>query len=77
MRHSEIREKFTCLLEQLPDIVDKCKQYNKLYSRRNSLLGCIHDVYVHVLLALEDMIRWYEQPKRSKLIAIMMLNCTR
>jgi hypothetical protein len=72
LRHSEVREKFTSLLEQLPDIVDECKQYSKIYPGRNSLLHCIHDVYVHVLLALEDMIHWYEQPKRSKLNASPM-----
>jgi hypothetical protein len=75
MGHSEVREKFTCLLEQLPDIVDECKQYSKIYEGRNSLLCRIHDIYVHVLLALEDMIHWYEQPKRSKSTANSMLSC--
>jgi hypothetical protein len=75
MRHSEVREKFICLLEQLPDIVDECEKYSKIYEGRNALLCRIHDIYVNVLLALEDMIHWYEQPKRSKSTANPMLSC--
>jgi hypothetical protein len=77
MRHCEVREKFTSLLEQLPDIVDECRQYSKIYPGKNSLLYCIHDVYVQVLMALEDMIHWYEQPKTSKVSPSFILNAIR
>jgi hypothetical protein len=66
MKHTEVREKMATLLEDLPDIVEECEQYSEIYPGRDALHLCVNEVYVVVLMALEDMIHWYEQSWASE-----------
>jgi hypothetical protein len=64
-KYSELREKFTELLLELPDIVDECEQYSTLYPGRNTIQLCVNEVYLRLLQALEDVARWMVQKPRS------------
>lgn len=66
MKHTEVREKMATLLEELPEVVGGCEQYMKIYPGKKSLMICINEIYMAVLLALEHMIDWYKQPSRSQ-----------
>jgi len=67
LKHSEVREKFAELLQELPDIVDECEQYGKLYSGRNTIQLCVNEVYLRLLQALDDVARWMMQKSSSML----------
>ncbi|RYF35693.1 MAG: hypothetical protein EOO38_28710, partial [Cytophagaceae bacterium] len=66
MKHAGVREKMAVLLEELPEIVDVCEQYMEIYPGKNSLMLCVNEIYMAVLLALEHMMDWYKKPSRSK-----------
>jgi len=60
-QHAEIREKMAELLKEVPEIVNQCEQYQTLYPGRNTIQLCVNDIYINLLLALEEIIRWYTQ----------------
>jgi hypothetical protein len=64
--HKELREKMASLLEQVPDVVDECEKYGKIYPGNNSLSVCIIDIHIHLLMALEQIIHWYGVSFQSK-----------
>jgi len=69
MGHKELREKMAVLLEEVPDIVVECEKYSNLYQGNNSLRVCINEIHVHLLMALEDVIRWYGQRSTSMYVS--------
>jgi hypothetical protein len=66
MGHKELREKMASLLEEIPDIINECEKYNEIYPGNNSLRVCINEIHIHLLMALEDIIRWYGLSSASK-----------
>ncbi|KAL5114048.1 hypothetical protein ACEQ8H_008062 [Pleosporales sp. CAS-2024a] len=69
MGHKELREKMASLLEEIPDVVNECERYGEIYPGNNSLRMCITEIHTRLLMALEDMIRWYQQSSASKIVS--------
>ncbi|KAI4707152.1 hypothetical protein J4E89_008091 [Alternaria sp. Ai002NY15] len=65
-QHAEIREKMAELLKEVPEIVNQCEQYQTLYPGRNTIQLCVNDIYINLLLALEEILRWYTQSSLSE-----------
>ena len=66
-QHSEVRERMAELLEEVPEIVNLCEQYQTLYPGRNTIQLRVNDVYTNLLIALEAIVDWYKQSSWSKL----------
>jgi hypothetical protein len=66
--HSEIREKMAELMEELPDDVVDCEDYSHIYQGKAGVVlkQRVEDLYVNILLALEDVVKWYGQGTLSK-----------
>ncbi|KAI4673643.1 uncharacterized protein J4E88_008699 [Alternaria novae-zelandiae] len=60
-QHSEVRERMAELLEEVPEIVNLCEQYQTLYPGRNTMQLRVNDVYTNLLIALEAIVDWYKQ----------------
>jgi hypothetical protein len=58
-RHAEIREMIAQLLEELPDFVQDCEDYAKIYPGKNMLRVRVNELYIELLGALEEVVRWY------------------
>jgi hypothetical protein len=65
-KHSEVREKMADLLQDVPEVVSLCEQYQRLYPWRNSIQLCVNEVYTNLLMALEAILNWYKQSSLSK-----------
>ncbi|KAJ4291996.1 hypothetical protein N0V90_009895 [Kalmusia sp. IMI 367209] len=67
MKKAERRQKMAELLERLPMAVQNAEDYAHIYPGRNTLRSCIGELYIQIVGAIEDMIRWYLQksPKRG------------
>lgn len=61
--HAEIREKMAELMEELPEDVDDCGDYSRIYHGRAgiALKRSVEELYMNILAALEDFVRWYMQ----------------
>jgi hypothetical protein len=64
-RHAEVRETIAQLLDELPEFVKDSEDYRKLYPGRNMLQVRVNDLYMELLGALEEIVRWYTQPSIS------------
>jgi len=64
-KHSELREKFAELLQELPDIVGACEEYSEAYPGRYAMQLRVNEVYLCLLQALEDVAHWLRQKSRS------------
>ena len=64
--HSQVRERMADLLQEVPEVVNKCEQYQTLYPGRNTIQLCVNDIYTNLLIALEKIIDWYKQSSWSK-----------
>ena len=64
--HAEIREKMAELLDEVPDYVILCDSYNRIYPGQNTLLYLSQELYINLLRALEDVVKWYTQPSISQ-----------
>ncbi|KAF2247055.1 hypothetical protein BU26DRAFT_520326 [Trematosphaeria pertusa] len=53
------------LLDRLPLIVQNCEDYAQIYPGKNTLRRRIEELYIQIVGAIEDMVRWYTQ-KASK-----------
>jgi hypothetical protein len=67
-QHSEVREKMADLLQEVPEIVKQCEQYQTLYPGHNTIQLCVNDIYTNLLIALEAILEWYKQSSWSELI---------
>jgi hypothetical protein len=66
--HSEIREKMAELMDELPDDIEECEDYSLIYRGSNMLRQRVEELYVGLLVALEDFINWYMQGTASRLL---------
>jgi hypothetical protein len=65
-QHAEVRERMAELLTEVPEIVNQCEQYQTLYPGRNTIKLCINDIYINLLLALQEILGWYTQSSWSE-----------
>jgi len=61
MKKIEMREKMADILNELPMTVQECEDYARIYQGKNSLRVRIEDLYIQLVGAIEDMIRWYTE----------------
>lgn len=66
MKKAEMREKMAELLDRLPLIVQNCEDYAQIYPGKNTLRRRIEELYIQIVGAIEDMVRWYTQKASSK-----------
>ncbi|KAF2733938.1 hypothetical protein EJ04DRAFT_553012 [Polyplosphaeria fusca] len=59
--HSEIREKMTELMNELPDDIEDSEDYARMYGGSKLLRQRVEDLYVDILSALEYIVKWYTQ----------------
>lgn len=59
MKKAEMREKMADILNELPLTIQECEDYAQLYPGKNSLRKRIEELYIQLVGAIEDMVRWY------------------
>lgn len=65
LRNKDIRERISELLLEIPDTLLDSKLYGDLYDTKR-LKGLAQNLYISLLVSLEDVVRWYSQSRPSK-----------
>lgn len=75
-RNAEVREMIAELLEDLPDFVKDCEDYAKLYPGQNMLKVRVNELYMELLGALEEVVKWYTNSAWSASTSPMAITST-
>ncbi|KAF2647421.1 hypothetical protein K491DRAFT_310216 [Lophiostoma macrostomum CBS 122681] len=66
MKKAEYRDKVADILNELPLTIQECEDYTQIYPGKTNLRLRIEDLYIQLVGAIEDMIRWYTQKSLSR-----------
>ena len=66
MKKAERRQQMAELLERLPLVHKDAEEFERIYPGANSLRCCVEQLYIQILGAIEDMIRWFLEKPLSR-----------
>jgi predicted nucleic acid-binding protein len=66
MKKAEYRDKMADILNELPLTIQECEDYAQIYPGKNTMRLRIEELYIQLVGAIEDMIRWYTQKSLSR-----------
>ncbi|KAF2420749.1 hypothetical protein EJ08DRAFT_702341 [Tothia fuscella] len=76
IRNADIRDMISNVLDEMPDVVIDCKEYLAIYAHEMELRSRVGELYIDVLAAFEDILRWYNERTTKHFIDSFLQNTT-
>ncbi|PSN71370.1 hypothetical protein BS50DRAFT_673933 [Corynespora cassiicola Philippines] len=72
--HSGIREKMSKFMDELPEHINDCNDYSKLYAGGTELRRRVDELYISILKVLEQFVHWYIQSTFKRVMKSVLMN---